>query len=145
MTGSSRSRRSWNATTATSRTSSLRSSATRSTCCRLALCTAYQAVYRAHVGSDFPQNPYDQLRASIEAVFRSWNAPRAVRYREISGIVGLQGTAVNVQVMVFGNMGDDSGTGVAFTRDPSTGANQFYGEFLVNAASKCLCSTPIPC
>jgi pyruvate,orthophosphate dikinase len=97
------------------------------------LCEAYQQVYRKHVGSAFPQDPLRQLELAIEAVFRSWNAPRAVRYREISGIEGLQGTAVNGQVMVFGNMGDDSGTGVAFTRDPSTGANQFYGEFLVNA------------
>ncbi len=97
------------------------------------LCEAYLAVYRKHVGCDFPQNPYEQLQHSIEAVFKSWNTPRAVRYREINEITGLRGTAVNVQTMVFGNLGDDSGTGVAFTRDPSTGQNTFYGEFLVNA------------
>ncbi len=97
------------------------------------LCDDYKAVYRKHVGRAFPQDPYDQLRQAIEAVFRSWNAPRAVRYRQINEITGLTGTAVNVQVMVFGNLGDDSGTGVAFTRNPSTGQNSFYGEFLVNA------------
>ncbi len=98
-----------------------------------ALCEAYKAVYRKAVGSDFPQDPYEQLERAIEAVFRSWRTPRALKYREINEITGLLGTAVNVQMMVFGNLGDDSGTGVAFTRDPSTGANRFYGEFLVNA------------
>jgi pyruvate, orthophosphate dikinase len=97
------------------------------------LCDAYQKVYRRHVGQEFPQNPNKQLELAIEAVFRSWNADRAISYRRISGISGLIGTAVNVQAMVFGNMGDDSGTGVAFTRDPSTGKNKFYGEFLINA------------
>ena len=97
------------------------------------LCDDYKAVYTKHVGAPFPQDPYDQLQASIEAVFRSWKAPRAVTYRRINGITGLAGTAVNVQSMVFGNLGDDSGTGVAFTRNPSTGENTFYGEFLVNA------------
>ncbi|MHC5024448.1 MAG: pyruvate, phosphate dikinase, partial [Planctomycetota bacterium] len=97
------------------------------------LCTAYQAVYRKHVGRAFPQDPIKQLAVAIEAVFKSWNAPRAVKYRQINEITGLCGTAVNVQTMVFGNMGDDSGTGVAFTRDPSTGQDEFYGEFLVNA------------
>jgi pyruvate,orthophosphate dikinase len=98
-----------------------------------ALCEAYKKVYRTHVGQDFPQNPNKQLELAIEAVFKSWNADRAISYRRISGITGLIGTAVNVQAMVFGNMGDKSGTGVAFTRDPSTGKNQFYGEFLINA------------
>jgi len=98
-----------------------------------ALCEAYKKVYRTHVGQEFPQNPNKQLELAIEAVFKSWNADRAISYRRISGITGLIGTAVNVQAMVFGNMGDKSGTGVAFTRDPSTGKNQFYGEFLVNA------------
>ncbi|MHC4811373.1 MAG: pyruvate, phosphate dikinase, partial [Planctomycetota bacterium] len=90
-------------------------------------------VYRRRVGSPFPQDPYRQLQLAIEAVFRSWNAPKAVAYRRISGITGLAGTAVNVQAMVFGNRGSDSGTGVAFTRDPATGENRLYGEFLVNA------------
>ncbi|MEE2908528.1 MAG: pyruvate, phosphate dikinase [Planctomycetota bacterium] len=97
------------------------------------LCDRYKAVYKKHVGKVFPQDPYKQLQAAIEAVFRSWNAPKAISYRRINEIAGLMGTAVNVQTMVFGNMGDDSGTGVAFTRDPATGKNQFYGEFLVNA------------
>ncbi|MHC4414212.1 MAG: pyruvate, phosphate dikinase [Planctomycetota bacterium] len=97
------------------------------------LCDAYKAVYRRQVGRVFPQQPHKQLEVAIEAVFRSWNAPRAVKYRRINRIRGLLGTAVNVQTMVFGNLGEDSGTGVAFTRDPSTGKNEFYGEFLINA------------
>jgi pyruvate,orthophosphate dikinase len=97
------------------------------------LCHAYKAVYRQHVGADFPQNPLTQLELAIEAVFKSWNADRAISYRRLANISGLNGTAVNVQAMVYGNMGDDSGTGVAFTRNPSTGENRFYGEFLVNA------------
>jgi pyruvate,orthophosphate dikinase len=97
------------------------------------LCEAYKAVYRRYVGEDFPQNPFKQLELAIEAVFKSWNADKAVSYRRLEGIQGLNGTAVNIQSMVFGNMGDDSGTGVAFTRNPSTGDNVFYGEFLVNA------------
>ncbi len=97
------------------------------------LCTAYQAVYRKHVGKPFPQDPRQQLKLAIEAVFKSWNADRAIVYRRINEITGLRGTAVNVQAMVFGNMGDDSGTGVAFTRNPSTGKNEFFGEFLINA------------
>ena len=97
------------------------------------LCDDYKAICHKHVGAPFPQDPYEQLQAAIEAVFRSWKAQRAVTYRRINGITGLVGTAVNVQSMVFGNLGDDSGTGVAFTRNPSTGENTFYGEFLVNA------------
>jgi len=97
------------------------------------LCQAYKQVYRQQTGTEFPQDPYQQLELAIEAVFKSWNSPRAIRYREVENIRGLLGTAVNVQSMVFGNMGEDSGTGVAFTRDPSTGKNEFYGEFLVNA------------
>ncbi|MCW5753647.1 MAG: pyruvate, phosphate dikinase [Phycisphaeraceae bacterium] len=97
------------------------------------LCAAYKKVYDRYVGQDFPQNPHKQLELAIEAVFKSWNADRAISYRRISGITGLTGTAVNVQAMVFGNMGEDSGTGVAFTRNPSTGENKFYGEFLINA------------
>jgi pyruvate,orthophosphate dikinase len=97
------------------------------------LCDDYKAVYKKHTGQDFPQSPLKQLELSIMAVFGSWNTSRAVRYREIEGIRGLLGTAVNVQSMVYGNMGDDSGTGVAFTRNPNTGENKFFGEFLVNA------------
>ncbi len=98
-----------------------------------ALCDEYRKIYRRHVGEEFPQDPYRQLELSIEAVFRSWNTDRAAAYRRIHEIKGLLGTAVNVQAMVFGNLGEDSGTGVAFTRNPSTGENSFYGEFLVNA------------
>jgi pyruvate,orthophosphate dikinase len=97
------------------------------------LCDAYKAVYRERTGDDFPQDPLLQLELAIEAVFRSWNTPRAIRYRAVENIRGLLGTAVNVQSMVYGNMGKESGTGVAFTRNPSTGDNTFYGEFLVNA------------
>ncbi|MBX3359167.1 MAG: pyruvate, phosphate dikinase [Phycisphaeraceae bacterium] len=97
------------------------------------LAARYKEVYRIQVGDEFPQNPFKQLELAIEAVFKSWNSDRAQSYRRIQGIGGLNGTAVNVQSMVFGNMGDDSGTGVAFTRNPSTGENKFYGEFLVNA------------
>ncbi|MDA7949982.1 MAG: pyruvate, phosphate dikinase [Pirellulaceae bacterium] len=97
------------------------------------LCNEYKAVYKKHTGEAFPQDPYVQLSKSIEAVFGSWNTPRAIRYREVENIRGLLGTAVNVQSMAYGNMGADSGTGVAFTRNPSTGENKFYGEFLVNA------------
>lgn len=84
-------------------------------------------------GLEFPEDPYKQLEDAIVAVFHSWNSERAKAYRKISKITGLIGTAVNVQSMVFGNMGETSGTGVAFTRNPSTGANEFYGEFLMNA------------
>ena len=97
------------------------------------LVDAYKKVYKKQTHEDFPQDPFTQLEKSIRAVFDSWNAPRAIAYRQVEEITGLLGTAVNVQTMVFGNMGNDSGTGVAFTRDPSTGKNQFYGEFLINA------------
>lgn len=93
----------------------------------------FKALVKEKTGKDFPDNPMEQLYGSINAVFASWNNPRAVKYREIHEIPGDWGTAVNVQVMVFGNMGDDSGTGVAFTRDPATGENVLYGEFLMNA------------
>jgi len=93
----------------------------------------YKKVYKKHVGKMFPQDGKDQLRHAIDAVFGSWNIARAVRYRELNNITGLLGTAVNVQAMVFGNMGDDCGTGVCFTRNPSTGEKEFYGEFLMNA------------
>ncbi len=97
------------------------------------LCEAYKAVYKKHCKEEFPQDPVKQLEHAIKAVFGSWNTTRAVRYREIEGIRGLLGTAVNVQSMVYGNMGEDSGTGVAFTRNPNTGENKFFGEFLINA------------
>ena len=97
------------------------------------LVVAYKKAYKKHTRSEFPQDPIEQLKMAVEAVFSSWNTHRAVRYREVEGIRGLLGTAVNVQAMVYGNMGDDSGTGVAFTRNPSTGENKFYGEFLINA------------
>lgn len=99
----------------------------------IALCDSYKKVFKKHYGKPFPQEPLKQLELAIEAVFASWMQSRAVRYRQVENITGLLGTAVNVQSMVFGNMGDDSGTGVAFTRDPSTGQNKFYGEFLINA------------
>ena len=97
------------------------------------LVAAYKAVYKKHTGSDFPHDPIHQLELAVEAVFKSWMVDKAISYRRIEGITGLKGTAVNVQSMVFGNMGDDSGTGVGFTRNPATGENKFYGEFLVNA------------
>ncbi|WP_432799972.1 pyruvate, phosphate dikinase [Poriferisphaera sp. WC338] len=97
------------------------------------LCAEYKKVVKKHAGIDFPQDPMEQLALAIEAVFASWMIDKAVIYRRIEGIIGLAGTAVNVQTMVFGNMGDDCGTGVAFTRNPATGQNKFYGEFLINA------------
>ncbi|MHC2070040.1 pyruvate, phosphate dikinase [Bremerella sp. T1] len=97
------------------------------------LCNEYKAIYQKYTGEDFPQDPMKQLELAVEAVFKSWNTTRAVRYREVEGIRGLLGTAVNVQSMAYGNMGQDSGTGVAFTRNPSTGENKFYGEFLIDA------------
>ncbi|MFA6918494.1 MAG: pyruvate, phosphate dikinase [Patescibacteria group bacterium] len=93
----------------------------------------YKAVIKEVKGIDFPQDPLIQLKLAIDAVFNSWNNYRAIRYREINGIKGLRGTAVNIQAMVFGNLGDSSGTGVCFTRNPSTGENLFYGEYLMNA------------
>ena len=108
---------------------------------------AYKEIYASHTGSSFPQVPLDQLWGAIDAVFGSWNSARAIRYRQLEGIKGLLGTAVNVQSMVFGNFGDDSGTGVCFTRDPSTGENTFYGEFLINAQGEDVVAgirTPLP-
>ncbi len=97
------------------------------------LIETYKEIYKKHAGENFPQDPYIQLEKAVEAVFLSWNIPRAITYRRINNIRGLLGTAVNIQSMVFGNMGKDSGTGVAFTRDPNTGKNALYGEFLINA------------
>ncbi len=113
----------------------------------LELCNAYKAVFKQESGKPFPQDPMKQLELAVEAVFKSWNTSRAVKYRQLEGIHGLLGTAVNVQSMAYGNMGDDSGTGVAFTRDPSTGKNQFYGEFLINAQGEDVVAgirTPLP-
>lgn len=93
----------------------------------------YKKIIKTKTKKEFPQDPKQQLRMAINAVFESWNNKRAIAYRQIHGITGLLGTAVNVQVMVFGNMGKNSGTGVAFTRNPSTGENKFYGEYLMNA------------
>ncbi len=94
---------------------------------------AFKALIRRETGRDFPQDPFEQLRMAIEAVFRSWNSKRAVAYRNATGIPHDLGTAVNVQAMVFGNMGPRSGTGVLFTRNPATGENELYGDFLDNA------------
>lgn len=93
----------------------------------------FKKAYQDETHEEFPNDPYKQLTQTINAVFDSWHNPRAIKYRQLNEIRGLLGTAVNVQAMVFGNMGDTSGTGVCFTRNPSTGENKFYGEFLINA------------
>jgi pyruvate,orthophosphate dikinase len=98
-----------------------------------ALVSTFKAVFKKHVGFDFPQDVYKQLEFAIKAVFESWNGKRAVDYRRATGISDDLGTAVNIVTMVFGNMGFDSGTGVAFTRDPSTGEKKMLGEYLLNA------------
>ena len=97
------------------------------------LVTEYQQLVRAATGADFPSDPHVQLWGAIEAVWKSWTLKKAVDYRKVNGIPHTLGTGVNIVSMVFGNRGSDSGTGVAFTRDPSTGERRFYGEFLVNA------------
>ncbi len=97
------------------------------------LVSEFKATYKESLNEDFPEDPLQQLWEAIGAVFGSWMTPRAVTYRKLHAIPGDWGTAVNVQGMVFGNMGDDCATGVAFTRDPATGENYFYGEYLVNA------------
>jgi len=93
----------------------------------------YKVLIRERKSIEFPQDPKEQLWGAISAVFKSWNNPRAIAYRELNDIPSDMGTAVSIQAMVFGNMGDDSGTGVAFTRNPATGQNVFYGEYLINA------------
>lgn len=98
-----------------------------------AIVEEFKAIYKKEVKEDFPQEPKKQLMLAVEAVFRSWNNPRAIVYRKLNDIPNNLGTAVNVQSMVFGNMGDNSGTGVAFTRDPATGENKLLGEYLINA------------
>ncbi|NLO84412.1 MAG: pyruvate, phosphate dikinase [Clostridiales bacterium] len=107
----------------------------------------FKALYLQEKGEEFPQDPKVQLMESIKAVFRSWDNPRAIYYRRMNDIPGSWGTAVNVQGMVFGNMGDDCGTGVAFTRDPSTGEAKLYGEYLINAQGEDVVAgirTPLP-
>ena len=98
-----------------------------------ALVAEYKEIVSKNSDKPFPENPLEQLKLAIEAVFSSWGNDRAKTYRSLNNITGLKGTAVNIQAMVFGNMGEDCGTGVAFTRDPSTGEKLFYGEFLMNA------------
>src|SRR5207244_6968957 len=90
-------------------------------------------IVKEETGHEFPDDPYEQLKMGINAVFNSWYGARAVTYRRLYDIPDSWGTAVNVQAMVFGNLGETSGTGVAFTRDPSTGERRFFGEFLPNA------------
>ena len=97
------------------------------------LASQFKAEYKAKIGNDFPDDPKEQLMGAIKAVFRSWDNPRAIYYRRMNDIPSSWGTAVNVQMMVFGNLGDTSGTGVAFTRSPSTGEKKLFGEFLMNA------------
>ncbi len=97
------------------------------------LTASFKEIIEREAGREFPAEPREQLRMAIDAVFGSWNNERAILYRKLNNITGLKGTAVNVQAMVFGNMGNDSGTGVCFTRNPSTGENAFYGEYLMNA------------
>ena len=111
------------------------------------LIAEYKTIYKSATGNDFPSDPWVQLRRAIEAVFKSWNIPRAVTYRKINKIDDSLGTAVNVITMAFGNLGDDCGTGVCFTRNPSTGEKKLYGEFLINAQGEDVVAgirTPMP-
>jgi len=111
------------------------------------LAEQFKAEYKSKIGSDFPTDPKEQLMGAVKAVFRSWNNPRAIYYRRMNDIPGSWGTAVNVQSMAFGNMGDNCGTGVAFTRNPSTGEKKLMGEFLTNAQGEDVVAgvrTPMP-
>ena len=111
------------------------------------LANQFKAEYKEKIGADFPADPKEQLMGAIKAVFRSWNNPRAIIYRRMNDIPGSWGTAVNVQSMAFGNMGDDCGTGVAFTRNPATGEKKLMGEFLTNAQGEDVVAgvrTPMP-
>ncbi len=111
------------------------------------VCDLFLAHVREHAGREFPSDPYEQLELSIEAVFRSWNNDRAIIYRRTEKIPDEIGTAVNIQSMVYGNAGEDCGTGVAFTRDPSTGENAMFGEYLMNAQGEDVVAgvrTPVP-
>ncbi len=109
--------------------------------------TMYKSMIKKELNKEFPDDPYEQLWGAIEAVFKSWNNKRAIEYRKIHNIPDDWGTACNVQAMVFGNLGENSGTGVAFTRNPSTGENEFYGEYLMNAQGEDVVAgirTPLP-
>ncbi len=111
------------------------------------LVSLYKKEIKLKTGSDFPEDPMKQLWGAIGAVFGSWNNERAIAYRQINSIPSEWGTAVNIQAMVYGNMGDSSGTGVAFTRDPASGENMFYGEYLINAQGEDVVAgirTPLP-
>ena len=111
------------------------------------LANQFKAEYKSKIGSDFPSDPKEQLMGAVKAVFRSWNNPRAIVYRRMNDIPGSWGTAVNVQSMAFGNMGDNCGTGVAFTRNPATGEKALMGEFLTNAQGEDVVAgvrTPMP-
>ena len=111
------------------------------------LAEQFKAEYKSKIGQDFPTDPKEQLMGAVKAVFRSWNNPRAIYYRRMNDIPGSWGTAVNVQSMAFGNMGDNCGTGVAFTRNPSTGEKKLMGEFLTNAQGEDVVAgvrTPMP-
>ena len=111
------------------------------------LANQFKAEYKAKIGTDFPSDPKEQLMGAVKAVFRSWNNPRAIVYRRMNDIPGSWGTAVNVQSMAFGNMGDNCGTGVAFTRNPATGEKKLMGEFLTNAQGEDVVAgvrTPMP-
>ncbi|MBR6574010.1 MAG: pyruvate, phosphate dikinase, partial [Clostridia bacterium] len=111
------------------------------------LANQFKAEYKAKIGADFPSDPKEQLMGAVKAVFRSWNNPRAIVYRRMNDIPGSWGTAVNVQSMAFGNMGDNCGTGVAFTRNPATGEKKLMGEFLTNAQGEDVVAgvrTPMP-
>jgi len=111
------------------------------------LIAQFKAIIRAERGIDLPSSPMDQLLSAVSAVFESWDNPRAVAYRQLNGIPSNWGTAVNVQAMVFGNLGEDSATGVAFTRDPASGENALYGEYLINAQGEDVVAgirTPMP-
>ena len=112
-----------------------------------ALVAQFKELIRTETGREFPDDPLGQLWGAIAAVFESWNTRRAIDYRKLHDIPDTMGTAVNVVAMVFGNLGEDSGTGVAFTRDPSTGERALYGEFLLNAQGEDVVSgirTPLP-
>ena len=111
------------------------------------LAEQFKAEYKQKIGTDFPTDPKEQLMGAVKAVFRSWDNPRANVYRRMNEIPYSWGTAVNVQMMAFGNMGDDCGTGVAFTRSPSTGEKKLFGEFLTNAQGEDVVAgirTPMP-
>ena len=111
------------------------------------LCFSYEALVKSFNNRPFPQSPLEQLKMAISAVFESWDNPRAVTYRRLNKIPEEWGTGVNIQAMVFGNLGETSGTGVAFTRDPATGANRFYGEYLINSQGEDVVAgirTPLP-